>query len=150
LIAMLGPAQLSGQPTGDCTVDDQSDWDVRVVQGHARSVVDLAIQFGRGRFIGYAVGGVALPLKPGATVPEVTVETADGLRLRDTIARARQLYGGALQTSAAQGGSYVIQVPHGRIDGYASGRASPGHIVAAHSTIRTIQAGDNGCPAQSP
>jgi hypothetical protein len=81
--------------------------------------------FGHGRFVGYEYSGRFLA-------------TTAGLRVGDTIARARQLYGAAFNTSAAQGGSWSAAGLRGYLTAPQNGR------------IATIDAGNVGCPALSP
>jgi hypothetical protein len=81
--------------------------------------------FGHGRFVGYEYSGHFLT-------------TATGLRVGDTVARARRLYGAAFKTSAAQGGSWSAAGLRGYLTAPLNGR------------IATIDAGNVGCPALSP
>jgi hypothetical protein len=80
---------------------------------------------GAGRFVGYEYRGHFL-------------RTTAGLRVGDTVARARRLYGPAFKTSAAQGGSWSA----GGLIGYLSA-PNAGRIVS-------IDAGNVGCPALTP
>jgi hypothetical protein len=81
--------------------------------------------FGHGRFVGYEYSGHFLT-------------TTAGLRVGDTIARARQIYGPGFKTSTAQGGSW-------------SAAGLRGYLTAPHNgRIATIDAGNVGCPALSP
>jgi hypothetical protein len=86
---------------------------------------DNVLFFGHGRFVGYEYSGHFLT-------------TTVGLRVGDTVARARQLYGAAFRTSAAQGGSWSATGPRGYLTAPRNGR------------IATIDAGDVGCAALSP
>jgi hypothetical protein len=81
--------------------------------------------FGHGRFVGYEYSGHFLT-------------TTAGLRIGDTVDRARQLYGAAFKTSAAQGGSWSAAGLRGYLTAPQKGR------------IATIDAGTVGCPALSP
>jgi hypothetical protein len=81
--------------------------------------------FGHGRFVGYEYSGHFLT-------------TTAGLRVGDTIARARQLYGAAFKTSAAQAGSWSAAGLRGYLTAPRNGR------------IATIDAGNVGCAALSP
>jgi hypothetical protein len=81
--------------------------------------------FGHGRFVGYEYSGHFLT-------------TTAGLRVGDTVARARQIYGAAFKTSAAQGGSWSVAGLRGYLTAPQNGR------------IATIDAGNVGCPALSP
>jgi hypothetical protein len=81
--------------------------------------------FGHGRFVGYEYSGRFLA-------------TTAGLRVGDTVARARHIYGAAFKTSTAQGGSWSAA----GLRGYLS---APGNV-----RIATIDAGNVGCAALSP
>lgn len=81
--------------------------------------------FGHGRFVGYQYSGRFLT-------------TTAGLRVGDTVARGRQLYGAAFKTSAAQGGSWSAAGLRGYLTAPTNGR------------VATIDAGNVGCPALSP
>jgi len=81
--------------------------------------------FGHGRFVGYEYSGHFLT-------------TTAGLRVGDTVARARQLYGAAFKTSEAQGGSWSAAGLRGYLTAPRNGR------------IATIDAGNVGCAALSP
>ena len=81
--------------------------------------------FGHGRFVGYEYSGHFLA-------------TTAGLRVGDTVARARQIYGAAFKTSAAQGGSWSAAGLRGYLTTPRNGR------------ISTIDAGNVGCAALSP
>lgn len=81
--------------------------------------------FGHGRFVGYEYSGHFLT-------------TTAGLRVGDTIARARHLYGAGFKTSAAQGGSWSAAGLRGYLTAPLNGR------------IATIDAGNVGCAALSP
>jgi hypothetical protein len=90
---------------------------------HMLDHIDLF--FGHGRFVGYEYSGYFLT-------------TAAGLRVGDTISRARQLYGAAFKTSPAQGGSWSAAGLRGYLTAPQNGR------------IVTVDAGNVGCPALSP
>ena len=75
--------------------------------------------------------------------------TRRGLRIGDTLARGRQLYGRAFTMSPAQGGTWGVRTAGGRIDGYAWGAPKDG-AVSPQSVVATVDAGDVGCPAVSP
>jgi hypothetical protein len=81
--------------------------------------------FGHSRFVGYEYSGRFLT-------------TTAGLRVGDTVARARQLYGAEFKTSAAQGGSWSAAGLRGYLTEPRNGR------------VATIDAGNVGCPAVSP
>ncbi|MGI8714291.1 MAG: hypothetical protein ACR2NR_14165 [Solirubrobacteraceae bacterium] len=100
---------------------------------------ELTLVFGHGRLVGYQYRG------KDATA----AVTARGLRLGDTLARGRRLYGRAFSISSAQRGTWSVRTPQGRIDGYASGQPAHGD-VSPRSTVASIDAGEVGCPALSP
>ena len=79
----------------------------------------------------------------------IELATGRGLRLGDTLARGRGLYGRAFRLSAAQGGSWSEGMGSGRLRGYAWGRPKHGD-VSWQSVVATIDAGNVGCPAVSP
>ena len=110
----------------NCGVDAWGTW-------HA-----LSAYFDHGRLVGIQVG-------PGH---QPSVQTAAGLRLGDTLRRARQLYAARLTTTDANGGGWIVATSTGRIDGFV-GRDGPRGPVSS-STILTIDVGNVGCPAMSP
>jgi len=115
---------------GNCTIDAAMQWDV------------LTAYFYHGRFVGYSTLSAA-----GHPLPQPGVATAEGLRVGDTLARAERIYGSALHTSYAQGGSWTAKTGAGTLDGYLTaeaGRKSP------PPRILSIEAGAVGCPAASP
>ncbi|MCU1364277.1 MAG: hypothetical protein JWM55_2105 [Acidimicrobiaceae bacterium] len=96
----------------------------------------MQVFFFNGRLVGYNTGYSAKPLNE--------FETSKGLRVGDTVATARKLYGADLRVSARQGGSWDI-----------SGSASIyGYLVGpprdADDRIAGIAAGHVGCPAVTP
>ena len=98
----------------------------------------LSAYFDRGRLVGLSAG-------PGR---DPQARTATGLRIGDTLARARQLYGRHLTTSGNNGGSWYARTPSGRIDGFLGPSGS--HSQLPTSRIITIDVGVVGCPAMSP
>lgn len=98
----------------------------------------LSAYFDRGRLVGLSAGPGRDPL----------ARTAAGLRIGDTLARARQLYGRQLTTSGNNGGSWFARTPSGRIDGFLGPSGS--HSQLPTSRIITIDVGVVGCPAMSP
>lgn len=90
-----------------------------------RMLDHIDLFFGHGRFLGYEYTGRFLT-------------TTAGLRVGDTVARARHLYGAAFSTSTAQGGSWSAAGLRGYLTAPRNGR------------IATIDAGNVGCPALSP
>ena len=106
----------------------------------------LTVYFGRSAFAGYQFGALNTMSPPRNPPGGWVLATARGLRVGDTLARGRQLYGRSSATSTAQGGSWAVRVRGELIKGYASG--VPGH--GRQILIATIDAGDVGCPAVSP
>jgi hypothetical protein len=109
----------------NCGVDAIASW-------HA-----LSAYFDHERLVGLSLGPGARPAG----------ETAAGLRVGDTLARARSLYPGRLRTSTNQGGAWFARTPSGSLDGFlAPSDGKPG----PRSRILTIDVGVVGCPAMSP
>lgn len=109
----------------NCGVDATASW-------HS-----LIVYFFDERLVGAALG-------PGG-VPRG--ETAQGLQLGDTLARARAIYGRRLSTSTAQDGVWFVRTDAGRIDGFL---LVHGPRPNDRSQIATIDIGVVGCPALSP
>jgi hypothetical protein len=128
---------LLGQPSrgpvneaGNCTIDAAEQWP------------GLTGFFEAGEFVGYSTLAA-----DGERPIQGNMETAMGLRVGNTIAQAQQIYGAAFQTSLAQGGSWSITTPDGKVIGYLSGESNqPGPAP----TITSIEAGSVGCPAATP
>lgn len=134
LRAVLG-APRSGAPvdmTGNCTIDAAMEWPA------------VTAYFFHGAFVGYATGSLlGGPRNHGLS--EVT--TAAGLRIGDALTRAARLYGGFLQTSFAQGGSWFAVTPTGTLAGYLTSEVNSKNPAPR---IADITAGSVGCPAMSP
>jgi hypothetical protein len=114
---------------GNCTIDAEMQWR------------PITAYFSRGRFVGYATVSIQ-----GREL-DSEAATAKGLHLGDSLARAQVLYGHALTPSYAQGGSWFVATPMGRIAGVLTAevdQTSPGPRIA------DITAGSVGCPAASP
>jgi hypothetical protein len=114
---------------GNCTIDAEMQWR------------PITAYFSRDRFVGYATVSIQ-----GREL-DSEAATAKGLHLGDPLALARLLYGPALTTSYAQGGSWFVATPMGRIAGILTAevdQTSPGPRIA------DITAGSVGCPAASP
>jgi hypothetical protein len=115
---------------GNCTIDAAMQWKM------------LTAYFYHGRFVGYSTLSAT-----GKALAQSGVATAEGLHVGDTLAKARRIYGTALQTSYAQGGSWSAKTATGTLDGYLTaevGQESP------PPRILSIEAGAVGCPAASP
>lgn len=91
--------------------------------------------FDHGRFVGYASTDRAL-------------ETAAGLRIGETVGAAERIYNGRLSVSLAQGGSYLVTLPSGRLDGLTDGATASS--VPSTARIASIDAGAVGCPGLAP
>lgn len=135
--AVAGLDQMLGKPStgpideaGNCDIDTAEQWP------------SLTGFFDTGEFAGYStLAANGEPLTQG------NMGTALGLRVGDTIAQAQQIYGSAFQTSLAQGGSWSVTTPGGKLIGYLSGEPNrPGPSPA----IASIEAGSVGCPAATP
>jgi len=121
-----GPIDMAG----NCDVDAAEQWST------------MTAYFYQGSFVGYGTWAAN-----GEAVPRGNFETVAGLRVGDTITQAETLYGSAFQTSAAQGGSWSVSTPEGRVIGYLSGvPGQPGPTP----TISSVAAGSVGCPAATP
>jgi hypothetical protein len=110
----------------NCGVDATASW------------YSMTAFFDHHRFVGVAFG-------PGL-IPDVA--TVAGLRVGDTLARARILYPGRLTTSGSQAGTWFAHTPTGRIDGFLNPSTARAPKPSAH--IETIEVGVVGCPAMSP
>ncbi len=129
LVRLFGRASTRVTPTPalrNCGIQAQGSW-------HS-----LGVFFRHDRLVGLAFGPGRTPL----------VRTDAGLRLGDTLAKARKLYGGKLTTSGNNGGSWFIATSVGRIDGF----LDPSGANSSHpsSKIITMDVGVVGCPAMSP
>jgi hypothetical protein len=111
---------------GQCNINGEVDWP------------GLAAYFHDRRFVGYSYGP---KISDGGLS---TFATTRGLRVGETVRQARRIYGSAFKVSTAQGGSWSVRTPHGRIDGFLSDLTKP------RSKVLTIEAGNVGCPALTP
>jgi hypothetical protein len=127
-------APLSTEPTlsNNCTIDAYLRWST------------MTFYFDHQRFVGYATG--SLIGGPGyRDIPNVI--TAGGLRIGDTLAQAQRIYGAALRTSPAQGGSWFAATPTGTLAGLFTTEVNE---TTPTPRIADITAGSVGCPAVSP
>ncbi|MGH9016974.1 MAG: hypothetical protein ACRDY1_04415, partial [Acidimicrobiales bacterium] len=127
------PSASRPTPADACTIDAELSWPGGVTA-----------YFEHGLFVGYA-GGSLLAL-PGHRVVAGNA-TAAGLRVDDTVATARRLYGTAFTTSSAQGGSWSVSTPTGALHGLLTdvvGGPGPAPRIA------DITAGSVGCRAATP
>lgn len=136
--AIAGLRRVLGRPVppvprdeaGNCDVDAAVQWP------------SLTAYLDRGRFVGFSTLAA-----DGERLARGAVRTAAGLRVGDALAQARRLYGAALTTSVAQGGTWFATTPQGRLQGYLTGEPD---VAGAHPGIDSIEAGAVGCPAASP
>lgn len=134
----LGPPSSSTfvDMAGDCTVDAALMWPT------------FTAYFYHQHFVGYGYS------KPGQAFGEakktasqtLNAITAKGLRLGDTLSRARQIYGISFVTSYAQSGSWSARTSTGTLDGYLTDEVQ----AQPAAQIASIGAGAVGCPAMSP
>ena len=133
---VLGPpTTATPRPTTNCTVDAYLQFP------------GIVIYFDRKTFVGYNTG----PANTGSANTEngeiLNVITTKGLKIGDTLAQAKQIYGSSLRTSAAQGGSWFASTSTGTLSGLTTDelyRTNPPPKIA------DISAGSVGCPAVSP
>jgi hypothetical protein len=134
-----------GSPTatqtysGDCGIDAMVRWG------------EISTFYSGGSFVGYRVLGASATYPSGGGFYYGGVGhqgvTQEGLRVGDTLTEAQSLYGSALTTSTAQGGTYDVATSTGKLLGYLSG--VPGQS-STPLVIESIGAGLVGCPAASP
>ncbi len=116
---------------GNCTIDAALYW------------INFSVYFLRRRFVGYQTGNNLTD----KWEPTFNGKTPQGLRIRDTLAKARKLYPGRVTTGGENGGVYAIKTTMGTIRGYLSlETSSPPNKIR----IVSISAGSVGCPAASP
>jgi hypothetical protein len=134
-LAMSTFIHLLGKPTSkltatpalkNCGVEATAAWS------------SLEVFFNHRRLVGVATGPGHVP----------AAKTVDGLRIGDTLARARVIYGAKLRTSTQQAGTWFVTTSTGIIDGL----LNPGTAATPRPTARilTIDVGNVGCPAMSP
>jgi hypothetical protein len=116
--------------TNDCNVDADLQ------------LPGMVAYFDHGRFVGYSTVARAGEARGGRDLA-----TSRGLDVGDILAVARRLYGRALRTSLAQGGSWFAATPHGRLEGFLDAEVAQ---VTPPPRILSIGAGALGCPAMSP
>ena len=127
--------QMLGKPTipltstpqlHNCGVSAMSSW-------HA-----FSLYFNHERLVGVSLGPGTKPVG----------QTSTGLKLGNTLRRARSIYGNALHTSTSQGGSWTVTTNNGPLDGFLI--PSTRSVAGPTSRIQTIDVGVVGCPAMSP
>ena len=128
---VLGPPNTaSPRPTTNCTVDAYIQF------------LGLTADFNQGRFVGYSTGSLV-----GINHQILNSETAKGLRIGDTLAQAKQIYGPKLKTSFAQGGSWFATTASGTLAGLTTVEVN---WTSPAPRIADISAGSVGCAAVSP
>jgi len=137
-VALANLESSLGKPASSRALGRAESCDVsKEVAWHA-----VTTYFVQGRFAGYAT------LSPtGWPDRSDSLRTAKGLTVGDTLLDARHVYGKALSTSYAQGGSWSAKTPAGTIDGFLSGEVDQ---LRPPVRILTIEAGYVGCPAMTP
>ncbi len=131
LDAALGGSPITSTPEpGNCTVDGAEQW------------ANITAFFDAGAFVGYSTLAAN-----GEVLPAGSLATPQGLRIGDTLTQAQKIYGAAFTTSFAQGGSWSVSTPDGKLNGYLNG--VPDQVTPA-PTIMSIEAGSVGCPAATP
>lgn len=102
----------------------------------------IATYFDHKKFVGYATGSAN-----GENSEILNVISTKGLKIGDTLAQAQQLYGPALTTSIAQGGSWFVKTSTGNLSGYLSAEANQSSTIPR---IVDITSGSIGCAAATP
>ena len=115
---------------GNCNIDATMRWPV------------LTGYFDQGHFVGYSTLSPA-----GHPFSSAHLSTLKGLRVGDTLAKARQIYGSTLRTSAAEGGSWSAKTIDGTLVGYLTTEVNQ---RSPAPRIMSIEAGAVGCPAMTP
>lgn len=126
---VLGPpTTASPRPSNNCTIDAFLQFP------------GLVTYFHLGKFVGYATG-----TENGENTQVLNVVTRKGLRIGDSLERAKKIYGTDFRTSYAQGGSWFAFTSTGTLAGYLTAE-----VNRASARIEDITAGSVGCPAASP
>jgi hypothetical protein len=126
-------APLHAAPTnmaGNCTIDSALQWST------------LTAFFFQSRFVGYSTSSLK------GFFQDSNVSTVAGLRIGDSLAEARALYGNTLKTTTAQGGSWSVATSTGTLAGNFT--AEVDQTPSLNPRIGDITAGSVGCPAASP
>jgi len=121
---------------GECGIDHKLQW---------REA--LTVTFSRSRFVGYQYFGSGTS---GAPSGQTALATTRGLNIGDTLAHGRRLYGASFTISAAQGGSWRVTTPRGRLEGYASEAPTAHSALSPQNLVASIAAGNVGCAALTP
>ena len=141
-VAIANLDKVFGTPTtskptddaGNCTVDAYLMWPT------------MNAYFFQHRFVGYNSASLLQGTGTKQVIPSAA--TAQGLRIGNSLAQAKRIYGTSLTVSYAQGGSWFAKTSTGTLDGYLT--AVPGHPTPPVPRIADISAGSVGCPAASP
>jgi hypothetical protein len=143
------PRAESAAGEADCGVDGEAIWPLVLDPRTGRLIrhEELSVAFDHNRFVGYQFGGADPRLHGKRVVAVDSVTTVRGLRIGDSLARGRHLYGHAFHLSNAQGGSWSVRTPQGVLSGFAHVRSFP---IGPSARVETIDAGRVGCPAVSP
>lgn len=115
---------------GNCTIDAAMQWPT------------ITAYFDHDHFVGYST-----PSATGGVLQTADMTTTKGLRVGDTLAEAQRIYGTALRTSLAQGGSWFATTPDGTLDGYLTAEVNQ---KTPTPRIASIEVGGVGCPGASP
>jgi hypothetical protein len=118
---------LLGKPTKDVT---RSDLPASCGISATAEWKGFSAFYFKGKFAGYEYRGV-------------DVQGPHGLHVGMSIAAAKASAGHDFTTSAAQGGSWLLQTSEGKVSGYLDGMPPKGRIAS-------IDAGSVGCPAMTP
>ena len=128
---VLGPPTTAEpMPTTNCTVDAYIEF------------LGLIADFDKGLFVGYRIGSLI-----GENRQILNSQTTKGLRIGDTLAQAKQIYGSNLRTSTAQGGSWFAATSTGTVAGLTTVEVN---WTNPQPRIADMSAGAVGCPAVSP
>lgn len=158
LAAAFGPPSRGPAPASACNHSQVYTWNgVDRAPGHSVLEATLTVFLSRSALVGYSYGRqgdsarhyALMDPRTGRVLPRPGLGTARGLTVGDTLADGRRLYGRAFTPSSAQGGSWSVRVPGGRLAGFADGNVAHAHL-SLQSPISTIEAGAVGCPALSP
>jgi hypothetical protein len=117
---------------GNCTADAAMQWS------------SITAYFYDQRFVGYSTVWLNGTPRNRGTFDSTT---AAGLQIGDTLVQAGLIYGTALTTSFAQGGTWFVATPTGRLAGNLTNEVNE---ASAPPRIEDITAGAVGCPAASP
>jgi len=115
---------------GNCTVDSAMQWP------------KLTAYFFHNRFVGYSTSSL------NGYFLAFNASTEAGLRIGDSLGKARALYGDGFETTTAQGGAWSVSTSTGTLAGNFT--AEVDQTPSLNPRIGDITAGSVGCPAASP